>query len=139
MKGMTSWLGMALICITMSLSDIVMADTKTIYINDKKAPESQVIEVEKAFGVTLLPNSRFILDYVTGNFYQSIDKAYIGNIYEYAFFTLLEEAASRQQTASNNSTRSVQRTTYNSSVNGNLVSDGNCSYVTAGGYTMKSC
>ncbi|MDH5216616.1 MAG: hypothetical protein OEX19_02905 [Gammaproteobacteria bacterium] len=139
MKRMTSWLGMALLCMTMSLSDIVVADTKIIYINGKKAPESQINEVEKAFGVTLLPNSRFILDYATGNFYQSIDKAYIGNIYEYAFFTLLEEAATKQQTVNNNTTHSVQRTTYDSTIYGSYVSDGNCSYVTAGGYTMKSC
>lgn len=137
MKRITGWLGMALLCVTVSLSDIAIADTKTIYINGKKAPESQIHEVEKAFGVTLVPNSRFMLDHVTGNFYQSIDKAYVGNIYEYAFFTLLEEA-SKQQTA-NNTTRSVQRTTYDSTINGSFVSDGNCSYVTAGGYTMKSC
>ena len=137
MKRMTGWLGMAVLCMTMSLSAIVMADTKTIYINGKIAPESQINEVEKAFGITLLANSRFILDYVTGNFYQSVDKAYIGNIYEYAFFTLAEEAARQQSTT--DTTRTVQRTTYNSSVDSHFASDGNCSYVTASGYTMKNC
>ena len=139
MKGITNWLGMALLCITVSLSDITMADTKTIYINDKTASDSQVNDVERAFGVTLLANSRFILDYATGNFYQSVDNAYIGNIYEYAFFTSLEETTSKETSASNIATRSVQHTIYNSTVNDSYASNGNCSYITAGGYTMKDC
>ena len=139
MKHITSWPTIAILCLAISLSNIALADTKTIYINGKRAPENQINEVEKAFGVTLVPNSRFILDYATGNVYQAIDTAYIGNIYEYAFLTLLEEAVTKQQTASNSTVRSAQRTPYDSTTNASYISDGNCSHVTVGGYIMKSC
>ena len=91
MKNTGKLIALTLLCLTLSLSDIAMAGTKTIYINSVAASAEQIKNIENAFGVTLVPNSHFVLDYVSGNFYQADDDAFIGNVYEYSFTKALEE------------------------------------------------
>ena len=146
MKRITIWLGMALLYATILTANTAFAGTKTVYINGHKAPTTQVNELEKAFGVTLVSNAHFTLNYINGDFTQAVDNAYIGNVYEYAFTKLIEKAAIEQMqntqvaTQQNNTSQQAsQGTIYNSSINGSFASNGRCSYASAGGYSVKSC
>lgn len=112
MKRTGNLVAMTLLCLALSLSDIAMAETKTIYINSVEATAEQIKNIENAFGVTLVPNSHFVLDYLSGNFYQADDNAYIGNVYEYSFSKALEELE-KQQANANDSNFIVSKTSFN--------------------------